>query len=80
MAKRTKLSYYEDGWPDDEDSSERYLEIDDGSRLVILGKGVYVDIDIIIETEERLNEWISILKRAWKIKLEQDQKGWRKRE
>lgn len=79
------LKYREDFWPDNDLPKERYLyvtHIDDESesghtRIEIFSNGVWADdTDITFDSKERLNEWIYILRKAWKIKVEQDKIGW----
>ncbi|KKL75921.1 hypothetical protein LCGC14_2050010 [marine sediment metagenome] len=72
------------GWPDVEHPSELYLHIHrDGEqieRIVILKDGVYVDLDIKLETEAEMLQLTSIIKTAWCWKTKQDMAGWRARD
>jgi len=79
------LKTREDCWPDDDNPSERYLYVDTGdgceTRIEIFEDRVTADdCDLIFSTGEGLVDWIGVLKQAWRIKTEQDKKGWRPRE
>ena len=78
------LKTKEDCWPDDDNPSERYLYVTGPNcfktRIVILEDNVYADdTEIMFSTGEELVDWIEVLKKAWRIKAEQDKKGWRAR-
>ncbi len=79
------LTTREDGWPDDEYPSERYLYVNgDGfvnARIVILEDEVILnEDDVKFRSKEELEAWIKALRKAWKMKEEQDAKGWRPRD
>lgn len=81
------LNVRQNCWPDDDNPSERYLYVSgdsirfDETRIEIMEEGVYADdADIIFETKEELEQWVRVLREAWRIKAKQDKKGWRKRE
>ena len=79
------LKTREDGWPDDENPCERYLYVTgDGfvnARIVILEEAVILnEDDVTFHSKEELEAWIKALRQAWKMKEDQDAKGWRSRD
>ncbi len=81
------LKIRQDCWPDEDNPSERYLYVSGDSlrfgdtRIEIFEDEVTADdTDITFSSKAELEEWIRVLRKAWRIKAKQDVKGWRKRE
>lgn len=81
-AKKDKLTYKTDKWPDSGLPTEVYLYVSRGKahagRIVISADRVdFTGLNMQPESKDELNHWIEVMLKTWQVKEKQDKRGWK---